>query len=497
VLNTKLKEFKIGDSSPHLTIKIQATPINRAMEMNNWLHEQIIRVKLLDSGVTAEYSRLMMKVPQALPKIKSLFDQWIEKVARNLGSPKENKAGKLYQMKCMYFRLTEEILKREEKGSKTGDISMLLQSEDFHKGVFAAAVEIILFIHNSTDLMLEEILELVNTSAFDFWRLLSLFPKFEALIPGPILMHFAEIENRIFEVLAWEKKSPIYSIISKVMAGSDEDQKELQLKFSQERFFKRLLEISAEHVEELTTGLGITNETIKERIWEATKLCLSSEIDLLVDRHLDHIILCGVYAVSKMEQSKDPSVTSYSFNQIITCYLQLSHKKGRNSVRLFQNVRLEEEKTGDIIEFYNAIYVPRMRGGLYKLCFDQEGISVLTKKAKIKVLAPTSPLKDMSDKAGKLVWQQKAGSSRTSSLKCHNQELRSPKRCITPMMTPRTQRLFAYAESPALRAGTPGFARGLHGQAMEADDQRRSYKNLLVTSLCKHFTAKGKFYKNQ
>eukprot|EP00826_Nyctotherus_ovalis_P057662 TRINITY_DN7892_c0_g3_i2.p1 TRINITY_DN7892_c0_g3~~TRINITY_DN7892_c0_g3_i2.p1 ORF type:complete len:741 (-),score=144.42 TRINITY_DN7892_c0_g3_i2:164-2386(-) len=478
VLTSRLNEFKIGSSSPYPTIKIQATPITRAMEMNNWLHEQITRVKILENGLTSEYLRLMSKVPQALPKVKLLLDQSVEKMGHNLGCLREGKlSGKGYQMKCLYFRLAEEVLKKEEKANKSGDITMLLQSEEFHKGVFVAAVEIILFIHNSTDLMFEETLDLIGISAFDFWKLLSKLPKFEVLIPGPVLFHFSEIENRIFESLAWERKSPIYSIISKLM-NAPEDQK--HLKFSHERFFKRLLEISAEHVEELAASLEIDSEVVKERVWDATKLCLSSEIDLLVDRHLDHIIMCGAYAVAKMEQSKNPGSDSYSFNQIITCYLQLGYRKGRNSARLFQNVKLEDEKTGDIIEFYNAIYVPRMKAGLFRLCLDQEGSSILTDKAKIKVLAPISPLKDISDKSSKSTWQQKTGSNQISLLK-------SPKR-IAPMLTPRTQRLFAYSETPL--QGRDAHARG--PQATEPGDQRRSYKNLLVNDLCKPLPTKGK-----
>lgn len=487
MLNTRLNEFKIGAASPYPTIKIKATPITRAMEMNNWLHEQVTRVKLLENGLTAEYFRLMMKVPQAFTKAKALFDQCIEKLTNSLRHHKESKVGKVHQIKCLYLRLTEEILKIEL--SKATDISTLIQSEDFHKGVFVVAIEIVLFIHSSTNLMLEETLELINTSAFDFWRLIALFPKFEALIPTPILLHFAEIENRIFEALVWDKKSPIYTIVSKVMANSSEDSKELNLKFSHERFFKRLLEISAEHVEELVTGLEITSETTKERIWDATKLCLSSEIDLLVNRHLDHIILCGVYAVSKMEQSKNPTTSSYSFNQIITCYLQLSCKKGRNATRLFQNVRLDDDKTGDIIEFYNTIYVPRMKVGLYKLCLDQEGSTILTNKAKIKALAPMSPLKDMSDKAGKTTWQQRTGSNQIS----RHPTLKSPNCRIVPMMTPRTERLFAYAESPGSKGRVTGIVRGLHDHGVEVEEQRRSYKNLLVNDLRKPLPTRCKF----
>ena len=40
----------------------------------------------------------------------------------------------------------------------------------------------------------------------------------------------------------------------------------MRLKYSQEEFFKKLLKIAADHSQELTTSLGITEELKKERI---------------------------------------------------------------------------------------------------------------------------------------------------------------------------------------------------------------------------------------
>eukprot|EP01022_Parablepharisma_sp_SALTPOND_P017379 TRINITY_DN275_c0_g1_i1.p1 TRINITY_DN275_c0_g1~~TRINITY_DN275_c0_g1_i1.p1 ORF type:complete len:831 (+),score=71.55 TRINITY_DN275_c0_g1_i1:7086-9578(+) len=488
-LNTKLHEFKLSQypsTSPYPAVRIQATPITRAMEMNNWLHEHVSRVKLLENGSTSEYSRLMTKASQVAPRIKAIVDTFIEKISRTLGYPKEGKlVGKPLQVKCMYFRIAEAILLTEERNSKTGDISSILKSEDFHKGVLTAAAETTLFVHNSINLMFEEILDLAETSAFDFWKLLSSFLRFDSLMPSPVLLHFNEIENKILEVLAWEKKSPIYYVISQVVGEESKTQStrpELPLKYAHERFFKKLLQFAAKHVEEITTALNLANEVIRERIWEATKLCLSSETDLLIDRHLDQIILCGIYAVCKMEQSNQiPMCDPYSFNNIITCYLQLNSKKGKNTSGLFQTVKLVENKAGDIIAFYNTIYVPRMKSALSKLCLEQEGVlKILANKAKIKVLAPLSPLKGMGER---------------TRVKVHHKGLqltpsKSPlipiksSMTMTPIMTPRTKQLIAPPESFGIRGGSTGII-ATSGGAMNPGSARNFYRSQLVDKILK------------
>ena len=487
-MNTKLNEIKFSQyapTSPYPTLKIQATPITRAMEMNNWLNEQVSRVKILDNGLSSEYSRLMTsQASRVLPRIKSLLDSCMEKISPALGCPKEGKLGiKSMQVKFMYFRIVEELVLVEEKASKSSDLSGILQSEDFHKGALVAAAETTLFVHNTITLMFEEILDLVNISAFDFWKLLPSFMKFDMSMPSPIVHHFGEIESKILEILAWESRSPINSLIFKIIGDESKGTEMVtgtssHLKYAHERFFKKILQLAASHVEEITTALGLSNEGIREKIWEAMKLCLSTETDLLIDRHLDQIILCGIYAVCKMEESKKSSqCESYSFNKIITCYLQLNGKKGKNTSGLFQAVKLSDGKAGDIIAFYNAIYVPRMKSALCKLCLGTEGgADALASKIKIKALAPLSPLKEVSERSKGLTMQQRmAGAQLTPS---KSPILSTRQYGSTPIMTPRTQRLFAYSESPAVKGRPAVFTPTFASQAGTL-----GYKDKLITLL--------------
>ena len=137
--SSKLDELNISSRTPIPTIKSQATPMSRAMEMNNWLYDQVNKTKFNENDLTTEYLSHIFKSSQMFPKIKHLTNNCIEKISKSLECPKELKlGGKTYQIKCIHYYLMEEILKIEEKTSKSG-VTTLIQTEDFHKGMFLAA----------------------------------------------------------------------------------------------------------------------------------------------------------------------------------------------------------------------------------------------------------------------------------------------------------------------------------------------------------------------
>ena len=64
-------------------------------------------------------------------------------------------------------------------------------------------------------------------------------------------------------------------------------------------FFARVLSIAAESLSDLCQQIGITDE-ISEIIWCVVKVLLSQETDLLVNRHLDQLIMCSIYGVCRI-----------------------------------------------------------------------------------------------------------------------------------------------------------------------------------------------------
>lgn len=82
-------------------------------------------------------------------------------------------------------------------------------------------------------------------------------------------------------------------------------------------FFKRVLHLTAQRVLELGEGLNLSEEVI-EKIWLIMKVLLSSETQLLVNRHLDQLVMSTIYGVSKVQPG-----LQITFNNIINKYAEV------------------------------------------------------------------------------------------------------------------------------------------------------------------------------
>ena len=524
-LSTKLNEIKFSQyslQSPYTVNKLPAaTPITRAMEMNNWLQDHVSKASCNDSGLTHFMVTLSGPASETLSKtLVSLLDSLLKKIAPALGIDKEPESAamqkthiKAQEIKAMYFRIADEMLCLEEKKIGASKTTQILSNPEFHKSVLAAATEIVLFVHNSMAIRFEQILDLCEVQAFEFWKLIRAFLKFDPVMPGPLRMHFQQIEIKILSSLAWQKNSTLHQLLAKivekekieekksairiensycleredstsskptpmkdvVMAEPKEEAKSvltidnasLQLYLhgphsvditpAHELFFQRILHIVSSRIMAVSEALGINDDVTKEKLWEVMKHCLSSETELLIDRHIDQLLLCTLYAVGKMAGAK------FTFNNIISHYIDLHSSVGDSVTSLFFHVKIDDRKTEDIIGFYNHIFIPRLKMAICGICQPSgpaklpphpsssviHSMTALNQsKKKIRALAPESPLRANLPPA-QLQYQLGTysktfiggmGGGASASFK-----IGSP----LPMMTPRTKALYAYGESPA------------------------------------------------
>ena len=254
---------------------------------------------------------------------------------------------------------------------------------------------------------------------------------------------------------------------------------EVRIKHAHERFFKRVLELTASHIFELANELNINDESIKEKIWETMKYCLSSESQLLMGRHIDQLILCSIYAVCKMAHSRHqlPPLEECTFNRIISAYMQLQGQAAHLVTTLFHSVKLDDKDSVNIIDFYNRVYLPKMKEAIIRICKVPNPLSQVSapltltpnptpipiptpnptlasasapslppeRRAILRLLSPAKPLADILPPTSKY------------ALPCRsNLPYLSPARRASPMptlqssgviMTPRTEILFAPAEA--------------------------------------------------
>lgn len=527
-LSSQLKDIKFPNMIPSSPYSIRAftpaTPVSLALEMVNWLKLKAENAKKsLDSdGFPPVMSRhLSYWKPDTKVRILQNLDNWVDKVSYELKSDYSSSLSRgdsITNLRYLYLKLVDELLAQEENNSLvkrkksdkekiTKELSKTLYRIEFHKAVFTWAAETILFIYNEQKLVFTQLLDFMNLSVFDFWKLVNSFIVVDPQMPTPLKRHFRDIEIKIVTELGWKFGSPILQIIETILDKAMKERKEVTedekrsrdvhmqstpgstgafktsehkkeatpgsgespmteedvpSKYEEEKiaknkitsvephdlFFRRVLHLAAYKILTLSGELQL-DDTVKEQLWEVMKQWLSYETHLLFNRHLDQIVLCTVYGVCKIQSHNKDKVVK--FNEIIKKYKELQHQLTGASVQVFQNmythVRLEDNNYGTIIEFYNKVYIPQMKTYIMSIDPRNEVPMPRSPKPRIPALAPQSPLRQ-SLPPSRLTYST-IYSSRTSAGTPIRYGMNTPGMRRMPMLalTPRTKTLYAFGES--------------------------------------------------
>jgi len=464
-LSSKLNDIKLTTSKSPFT---EATPMSLALEINRWFVDLTDDVSLEEFSVGLRHyfglagGDIGFSVQERLRQMKehltTVFDEcnikavtndlsFIEKhfmsaPSSHVGAPVENE--KLLSVLRLYLRSLEGMLQHEESKQDKVNFSAILQNSAFHQALYACSLETVFFVHNITALTFEEILKVCDISAFEFWKLINTFAQFDPRMPLRLKRHFRELEVKILSALGWEHNSPIHMYLRKVTEGGSVT--ELNLK-SYDMFFRRVLSQAAHRILELSEHLGLS-DIVREEIWSAMKHALSEQTELMINRHLDQVILCTVYSVCKLNRLKQ-----LSFKTINDRYSELYNE---DNAKVLRFVRLDGDTTGDIIKFYNQVYIQLMKQYL-----TQESPTL---KPRIAALNPPSPLR--ANLAMPMHY-----TSLSSPMQSPGIVRQSPYR--SQLMTPRTANLYAFGESPA--KGLDSINRMISAQRIDFDAETTSF----------------------
>uniref|UniRef100_A0A8C2Q503 Retinoblastoma-like 1 (p107) n=1 Tax=Cyprinus carpio TaxID=7962 RepID=A0A8C2Q503_CYPCA len=147
-------------------------------------------------------------------------------------------------------------------------------------------------------------------------------------------------------------------------------------------FFRKVYHLASVRLRDLCLKLDISSE-LRGKIWTCFEHSLLHCTDLMKDRHLDQLLLCAVYIISKITKEE------HTFQDIMKCYRtqpQANSHVSINSISVskpvtncycfifilcMSNERTEEddrteaesesEERGDLIQFYNSVYVLKMK----------------------------------------------------------------------------------------------------------------------------------------
>ncbi|XP_035243442.1 retinoblastoma-like protein 1 [Anguilla anguilla] len=136
-------------------------------------------------------------------------------------------------------------------------------------------------------------------------------------------------------------------------------------------FFRKVYHLASVRLRDLCLKLDISAE-LRGKIWTCFEHSLIHCTDMMKDRHLDQLLLCAVYIASKITKEER------SFQDIMKCY----RSQPQASSHVYRSVLLRsgtaeqcaDENSmdvegcasrpdrGDLIQFYNSVYVLRMKG---------------------------------------------------------------------------------------------------------------------------------------
>uniref|UniRef100_A0AAQ6AJ26 Retinoblastoma-like protein 1 n=1 Tax=Amphiprion ocellaris TaxID=80972 RepID=A0AAQ6AJ26_AMPOC len=154
-------------------------------------------------------------------------------------------------------------------------------------------------------------------------------------------------------------------------------------------FFRKVYHLASVRLRDLCVKLDISSE-LRGKIWTCFEHSLVHSTDLMKDRHLDQLLLCSIYIISKITKE------THTFQDIMKCYrsqpqasshvyrsVLLRHTPreqvadenmevdsvsgGESAEKTNQlpgdansNQSVEEER-GDLIQFYNSVFVLKMK----------------------------------------------------------------------------------------------------------------------------------------
>ncbi|XP_039590831.1 retinoblastoma-like protein 1 [Polypterus senegalus] len=141
-------------------------------------------------------------------------------------------------------------------------------------------------------------------------------------------------------------------------------------------FFRKVYHLVSVRLRDLCLKLDISSD-LRRRIWTCFEHSVVHCSDLMKDRHLDQMLLCAVYIMAKVTKE------DRSFQDIMRCY----RSQPQASSHVYRSVLLNKESVlplpvltseaevitnvkghlsesadrGDLIQFYNSVYVLRMK----------------------------------------------------------------------------------------------------------------------------------------
>lgn len=348
-------------------------------------------------------------------------------------------------IKKIYYHNLYNSLAAEETRLHQKDFSALLKNDKFNKALIACSIQTLFFVYNYRDVMeLHELLKHLNIQAYDFVKVIENFVVNATWMSRIIKRHFRAVEEQVLDCLVWKKDSVLFDYLKRqdtrtilpsqsanaptmsasmfqsparpTSAGVPMTPNSKQrMQHATDFLFRKLHRLIALRVQELFktfTDIDDVNGKM-DKVWTIVCNVLSEKYTILTDRHIDHVIMCSMYAIcSKMFNLQ------ISFKNIINSFKTICETTRQMSPvevgKILMQVPLHQEgQIGDIVKFYNRVFIPETK----ELILNQSPDTQLTMPQLPDIQSP--PRKRVSATANVFVSPRRPVGRRSSIIAAH------------------------------------------------------------------------------
>eukprot|EP00186_Timspurckia_oligopyrenoides_P003099 CAMPEP_0182442870 /NCGR_PEP_ID=MMETSP1172-20130603/1734_1 /TAXON_ID=708627 /ORGANISM="Timspurckia oligopyrenoides, Strain CCMP3278" /LENGTH=955 /DNA_ID=CAMNT_0024637939 /DNA_START=52 /DNA_END=2919 /DNA_ORIENTATION=+ len=253
---------------------------------------------------------------------------------------------------------SSKLFTESDVSKRKQTLETLYASVEFRKAVFLCCLQschAIVYNEKPSEFQFfAQCFSVLDAKPFDVSKLLKRYCKRITGLPTVAVYRLAMCQQQILDSLAWHHNSVVVSALQQ-----PEQTPAMNI------FIEMYLGLAGLRVRELGLHLRLDRPHL-ELIWDLFRCIVINHRELLIDRHMDQVILCCFYGISRVVRAD-----TLGFRDILAVYRNMSHvrRPGNHGIcpRIYRQVLIRNDKYADVIEFYNLVFMITVKQNLIQV----------------------------------------------------------------------------------------------------------------------------------
>lgn len=452
-LKNRDSSVNVGSMTPMMTAKECVIRLHTMFKCPRIpLHQSLKNAGTSEEAITEIENEIKFKVSEMIARCQPSGEEHSECNDQSGNRYSDFTRKRLEVAEKLFLKMIEDIAQEEVKMGKP-DVGESLRQDLFLRSLFACAVEIIVFSHGCSQLNFPWILDVLQLPAYHFYKIIELVVRTENQLSRDMVKHLNMLEERVLDSMSWTSDSPLWKTIEEsnmpvpiceevclphqlsTLDGSVQRSETLSsyslqttklsktdVKLAVEGkdsngdgnlkpkrggslglFFRKFYHLASVRMQDLCQQLNISDKEVRLKIWTCFEYVIVNSIELMRNRHLDQILMCTVYVACKVLE------IDLTFQEIMKCY----RTQPQSASHIYRSVLLTsvsgeknimksttDEERGDLIKFYNSVYVKVIQNFALKFSSksNNKGEPLMLSPLPVSRSKGNSPYRRISDK---------------------------------------------------------------------------------------------------